>query len=128
MDKEIRTTLDLAIKYLNGLRDFENILLSWEVMREPKKESYFSTLYFKGYKTETAALGEATIYVNLRSLTTPDKIIEAIAHEAQNITPVKVESGHYLRLLKEHLASAPNVTQNPQEKPQTAGKGDVPMV
>ena len=94
-----------GINFLDELKEFENILLTGKIMRNAKKESFYSTIYFKGYAKNVATLyGEATIYINIRDINTTDRILEALAHEAAHISPVKVDSNHYLALLKEHFA------------------------
>jgi len=93
-----------GVNFLNTLKEFENILIKGKIMRSAKKNSFYSTIYFRGYaKNKTSLYGEATIYINLRDITTQDKIIEALAHEAIHISPVKIDKDYYLVKLRKYF-------------------------
>jgi len=97
-----------GIDFLNNQREFKNILIKGKIMRLSKKRSYYSTIYFKGYKSGEDSYGEATIYINLKDLKTKKDIIKALAHEANHITNIKVGANYYLDLLSEKFKNDKN--------------------
>ena len=97
-----------GIRFLNTLPEFKNMTITGKVMRTLKKDHYYSTVTFKGYKGENAMYGAATIYINLRDIHSRDKIIEALAHEALHITTIKVDKEYYKRLLRGHFEKNQN--------------------
>ncbi len=95
--KELKAYFLYLVKLLDEHEMFDNISLSGKTMVNEKKDSYWSTVVFRGARVKKFKLGYATIYINLRDLATPEKVREAVAHEAGHLIRTKSD---ILELLK----------------------------
>ena len=83
----LKALFKAAIKYLSTTQDFKNISLKGKIMTCGDKSSFYS--YVRGSKTVNNSRKvlnfSAVIYANLRDISTQEKLLDAIAHEAAHI-------------------------------------------
>lgn len=95
----------VVIQCLNEAPLFKDIVLTGLAMeKDGKKNSFWSTTHCSGYRevgNPETLQGEATIYLNLRDLTTQEDMLKAIDHEANHIMPMV--RGYYTNLIQRKL-------------------------
>ena len=99
--KELKAYFLYLVKLLDEHEMFDNISLSGKTMVNEKKDSYWSTVVFRGTRVKKFKLGYATIYINLRDLATPEGVREAVAHEAGHLIRTKSDILELLKSLED---------------------------
>ena len=106
---QLRGLLSQAQTILEAQKEFEQVKISVKPMSiGEKKHSYWSLLRSRKIQSGQKIYNMwVDIYVNIRDLTTPEKVCHAIAHEAAHILnsdgTFEIELNHYYNVLKEEM-------------------------